>query len=105
MGSSPEITLQQIQNSLFAAIEQDRLDCVPGLATAYTEQMRRRVYEAQNRSDINDLSEALQPLERAIQLVNVVKAHQAARLAKLAVNAAYQSSSPAHRGQTLHVEG
>lgn len=99
------MTLEELQNSLFAAIEQDRLDYVPGIATEYTEQVRRLLYEARNRSTINDLSQAVQPLRKAIQLVRVVKAHHSARLAKLAVNAAYQSSTPLPRGQTLHVEG
>ncbi len=93
-----------IRETLFAAIEVGRFDTVQCLAAEYGEHVLAQRAAGGPDTGAALLSVALRPLQDALHLLRIVRAHDAARYQQLASHCTYRSSACGDKGRGLNVD-
>lgn len=96
----PTATIQNARRLLFAAIEQGRFDSIPQLAAEYKREVYVYLAKSENTTTTFSLQVLLKPLADAIQLLQIIRAHQSAQFRRLALDSLYLAAAPlAQRGR------
>lgn len=91
---SSDTTIPNARQLLFTAIEEGRFESIPQLAADYKQKVQVHLSKSQNATALLSLQALLTPLTDAIQLLQIVRAHQSAQFQKLAVRSLYPASVP-----------
>jgi hypothetical protein len=94
-----------MREKLFAAIEEGRFEAIQPVAVDYRKQVSAQLAAADPEERESLLTEALRPLQDALHLLRVVRAHYSTQYQNLAPDFAYRSFEPTRRWRTLNVDG
>ena len=92
------------REKLFAAIERGRFEAIQSLAVEYRERVLEQLAAADPKARGASLAEALQPLQDALYLLRIIRAHHSAQYQSLAGDFAYVSRNPIRTWCSLNVD-